>query len=169
MDKDYTLLRAFNLVKAKAGEAICFAKDGTNRKYLGGPDRNNVIAVVSSVGTIMAVPASNYRMAPLSWLEGRPVYEGDEAYGKASGWKYVATKDGWDCPVGGLTKYPFDRPALTWTKPSPKTVKRTVKYLAYEDLLGVVIHVREGVYVDRRWDRLPEFDLSREIEEEEKP
>ena len=56
-----------------------------------------------------------------------------------------------------------------YTKPAPKTVKRVVKYLAYEDLLGVVLQVREGVYVDRRWDRLPEFDLSREIEEEVKP
>lgn len=57
---------------------------------------------------------------------------------------------------------------LTWTKPSPKTVKRTVRYLAYEDLKGVVVHVRGGVYVDRRWDRLQEFDLSHEIEEEVK-
>lgn len=94
MDKDYTLLRPFDPVKARAGEAICY-DDGEPRKLIGGPDVNGEYCVDNGLGRFVIRPPYQYRMLPLSWLEGRPVYEGDEAYGKASGKKYVAKKAGW--------------------------------------------------------------------------
>ena len=168
MDKDYTLLRPFDPEKAKAGEAICF-KDGGLRNLISGPDKSGYVCILRDNGNFEVSPSYYCRMTPLSWLEGRPVYEGDEAYGKASGKKYAASKAGWYCDGSYYSLNEEEFAMLTWAKPAPKKIKRTVKYLAYEDLLGVVLHVREGVYVDRRWERLPEFDLSREIEEEVKP
>lgn len=91
--KDYSLLRPFDLEKAKNGELICWWEDGTKAEYIGecGMNNENDICVKyledSSRGkvrknTYVMNESYYFRMAPLAWVEGKPVYKGDVLYGK---------------------------------------------------------------------------------------
>lgn len=79
MEKNYELLRPFDLEAAKRGDAICW-RDG------------DVIqdVTITSLGSVCGRWRSddnerlwqddeldNFRMAPLCWVEGKPVYKGD--------------------------------------------------------------------------------------------
>jgi hypothetical protein len=80
-EKDYSLLRTFDLEAAKRGEAICYDHCGESRiKYLAGPDAKEHIAYEAPDGLLYASRSSNFRMAPLAWVEGKPVYPGDVLY-----------------------------------------------------------------------------------------
>lgn len=168
MDKNFSLLHPFDPEKARAGEAIC-TNDGMFRQFIAGPDDSGYFCVKTDEGEFTVGRPSHYRMAPLSWLEGRPVYKNATAYGTVSGEKFTAlTADTWLCDET-LVRFGLDNKGLTWTKPSHKTVKRTVTYMAYNDNYKCLQWRREDATTLAGWTRLPEFDLSREIEEEEKP
>ena len=85
MSKDYSLLRPFDLEKAKQGEPIL--------TYLGstctfvGPLSNSVIAIEdpTELGKAYSYASTSLRMAPLFWLEDKPVYKGDILYRKLPG------------------------------------------------------------------------------------
>jgi hypothetical protein len=82
MEKDYRLLRPFDLETAKRGEKICLSN---------GNEFNQLIKIVGStfdgefifmdaLGSMFGKPVSELRISPLAWLEGRPVYKGHVLY-----------------------------------------------------------------------------------------
>lgn len=86
-EKDYSLLRPFDLEAAKAGALMTDIGIGTCNveaawRYVAGPDFNGNIIVERLRDGSFANPASTsiFRMAPLCWVEGRPVYPGDVMY-----------------------------------------------------------------------------------------
>lgn len=76
--KDYSLLRPFDLEAAKRGEAITDSCGG-NVVYIDGPDAGGNYAVRID-GHFAVGSNERLRMAPLCWVEGRPVYKGDVLY-----------------------------------------------------------------------------------------
>lgn len=82
MEKDYSLLRQFDLEAAKRGEAIC-TDDLDNVQYIAGPDEYS--NVVLKTGPYFVLQRHRLRMSPLCWVEGRPVYKGDVLYSDKHG------------------------------------------------------------------------------------
>ena len=80
-EKDYSLLRPFDLEAARDGAAIVALVDGGTkmepRGFVKGPDCMGYCVVVTDEGVYRLGKAHEYRMAPLCWVEGRPVYPGD--------------------------------------------------------------------------------------------
>lgn len=80
--KDYSLLRPFDLEAAKRGEPICYGACGDygKVKFLAeaGPDGDH--AIRDSDGNNYAEPSYALCMAPLTWVEGKPVYIDDVMY-----------------------------------------------------------------------------------------
>lgn len=123
--KDYSLLRPFDLEAAKRGEPFVYW-NGSPRQYLGGPDKTGRVAIMDDEGVIQLSETyqENYRMAPLAWVEGKPVYRGDVLY--FGGEEY--TVDGGTEQVAFSTTHakkrgPLPAPewsTLTWTPPMVK-------------------------------------------------
>lgn len=87
MEKNYELLKPFDLEAAKDGAPICWFWDGQQCRYVAGPNSEGGILVIweETIGSAIkddcvTAPRANLRMAPLCWVEGRPVYRGDELY-----------------------------------------------------------------------------------------
>lgn len=86
MEKDYSLLRPFDLEAAKCGDKLLWASgDEYPCRYLAGPDGLGDVAFEDSEGYLFVRDASEFSMAPLCWVEGRPVYKGDVLYRPAFG------------------------------------------------------------------------------------
>lgn len=129
MEKDYSLLRPFDLDAAKAGEAICWYRDGIIAEYIGpcGMPTENDICVkyletkgLAQAGTFAMNESRYFRMSPLCWVEGRPVYKGDVLY-KQDGSKFIAKTMYSDTCI--LSDQPFIGSSLenlTWTPPKVK-------------------------------------------------
>jgi len=132
-EKNYELLRPFDLEAAKAGEAIMGKDDGESRTFITGPDKHGYFVVESKEGWYRFGKPEDYRMAPLAWVEGKPVYKGDVLYWNSKtmepGSKFtVGAKlldhdmiEGVSVTTRGKT---YDSPgtglmlqSLTWTKP----------------------------------------------------
>lgn len=132
--KDYSLLRPFDLEAAKAWEAICWHEDGDvaiNVYFI----KECVIPVFEECLEDEQCWIFNYqqcneylRMAPLCWVEGKPVYKGDgplyhHKQDRAGYYTFTAEyfKDGKLClksePEGYLVASPEN---LTWTPPKVK-------------------------------------------------
>lgn len=95
MTKDFSLLRPFDLEAAKAGEPIC-TRDGQKVRFIAHvPEADEAYRVVVMLENAsfptrrfesgsLWVGITNNRidlcMAPLCWVEGRPVYSGDILY-----------------------------------------------------------------------------------------
>lgn len=81
MKKDYSLLRPFDLLAATRGEPIC-DRYGTEITYVAGPDAvDDIVYLYPNGNREFSIKAStNLRLAPLCWVEGRPVYRGDVLY-----------------------------------------------------------------------------------------
>lgn len=79
--KDYSLLRPFDLEAAKRGEKLQ-TKHGDEREFVGGHSADGTICVAGKSGQYYLEYPSELRMAPLAWVEGRPVYKGDVLYRK---------------------------------------------------------------------------------------
>lgn len=165
MTKDYTLLRPFDLDKAKAGEAICYSYDATSREFI--YERDGTIVIHDSNGfQINSTPDVSYRMAPLAWIEGKPVYRGDVLYltGVAgSGKPYVVDKEIngaiWS-DNGTWTR----ESSLTWTPPK-KT--REVKLLGWLTDMGSLVRIDEDrcAVWTKLWKRVPSEDRTVTVEE----
>lgn len=83
-EKDYSLLRPFDLDAAKRGEAIC-ANMGEPLVFVAeaGPDGDHCVRLGNwhvSAGNLATCESHHLRMAPLCWVEGKPVYKGDVLY-----------------------------------------------------------------------------------------
>lgn len=77
---NYDLLRPFDLEAAKRGDLLT---DVCGNEYTfvaeSGPDGDHAIRQKSD-GNVFVDRASALRMAPLAWVEGKPVYPGDVLY-----------------------------------------------------------------------------------------
>lgn len=124
-ERDYSLLRPFDLEAAKAGEPLCSIVGSLQREFVAGPDASGRI-VVSIEGKFNTCWPGDVRMSPLCWVEGRPVYKGDVLFWKSQpSSPCIAEKmmeDGWLAfrpsvtePVGII--HPS---GLTWQKPKGK-------------------------------------------------
>lgn len=123
MEKDYSLLRPFDLEAAKRGEKICNSFNGEETTFVAeaGPDGD--LAVRDWKGNIQPQPTVCTSMLPLAWIEGKPVYKGDVLYHPTGPAK--VTEDGimWSCGVHQLVPYAFQETLLTWRKPITKVKK----------------------------------------------
>ena len=142
--KDYSLLRPFDLEAAKAGALLtCCPGHAANHmfggdpvwKYVAGPDVDGRILVeVIESGRFAALSRpESFCMAPLAWVEGRPVYKGDVLYSKffttcrdplPDGGKFTVTgfRDGGDgggcLAAGEVSRDYFTLPSsCSWTSP----------------------------------------------------
>lgn len=79
-EKDYNLLRPFDLEAAKRGEKIHDVFGGVV-VFIDGPDAGGRLAVQID-GHFAVVLGETLRMSPLCWVEGKPVYKGDVLYVK---------------------------------------------------------------------------------------
>lgn len=82
MKKDYSLLRPFDLEAAKHGEPICFSSGAKITRFIDGPDSVGDLVFVVPDGQFYFTREKEIRMAPLAWVEDRPVYRGDVLYNK---------------------------------------------------------------------------------------
>ena len=129
-EKDYSLLRPFDLEAARDGAAIVALVDGGTkmepRGFVKGPDCMGYCVVVTDEGVYRLGKAHEYRMAPLCWVEGKPVYPGDVL--ERENWKafipdMVAISGELRMLGEGLPSY-LKPEQLHW--PRPKPVKRWV-------------------------------------------
>ena len=138
-EKDYSLLRPFDLEVAKAGADLCDREGCVIYDFLGvgenfdGSEAAGV-RIKSSPYTdrpyVYFSPLNALRLAPLCWVKGRPVYPGDALEHTRLG-EVVAKSE--HASKGMLVVEKYDNLALgnlAW--PRPKPVKRWVNiYPAY--------------------------------------
>lgn len=83
-ERNFELLRPFNVAAATHGERICNALGLIHWDYVAGPDpRGNLVVRTIVDGWFVNpvnCPASSFRMAPLAWVEGTPMYKGDRLW-----------------------------------------------------------------------------------------
>ena len=142
------LLRPFDLEAAKAGAPVQILGRAPKLTYVAGPD---------SIGRyIFTVPGGRFthpytceverlRMVPLFWVEGRPVYKGDQLWyeGTAPGKWVVADHPsdrlGWTtCDDGYHRAIEY----MNWEEPKPKT--EMVRMLGTITVDGFLRLVKEG-------------------------
>lgn len=130
--KDYGLLRPVDLEAAKCGEKICDEKAEQFFTYAAGPSSEKEYIFNDLLGrfVIATTPEGNgWRMAPLAWVEGRPVYKGDVLYVTVdnpncatvkAGSKFYVVSKGND--EGNLynSEWYINKRYLTWQKPKTK-------------------------------------------------
>lgn len=176
-EKNLDLLRQFNLQKAKDGEPIC-TRDGRRAKFIAHlPECNVACQLVILLegedevtkyydnGAYEAVHESqrDIFMAPLTWLEGKPVYPGDELWHKGRQHTVVAHRvngNGSICEKG-MGKGDFIE-NLTWPKPKPL---KEVELLGYITENGVLVHVTKVPLTGLHWRRVPSEDKTVMVEE----
>lgn len=128
MEKDYSLLRPFDLEAAKLGEKICYFEDGQLATFVGLSDQDDDDLCVRWEETLNGVMKDKYamiqitlfRMAPLAWVEGRPVYKGDVLYGLGNEKSGIAKEFGVFFDNGGRCGWHEDHLGFTWQKPKTK-------------------------------------------------
>ena len=129
MKKDLRLLRPFDPEAAKRGELLCDLGGVLGWKYVSGPDAvGNIVTL--NIGTETLVPpvkSDEFRMAPLTWVEGKPVYKGDVLFHhkmyRTGRYTFTAEgfKDGKLRLKSDPEAYLVARPErLTWTPPVQK-------------------------------------------------
>ena len=140
-ENDYSLLRAFDLKAARAGAKVVETSSdfyqGDIGEYVAGPNKaGDLVFNFESLGFMTYQPGnrSGLRMVPLRWVEGKPLYPGDELFyreGYEQG-RFIAKRAHADeSRVYGFTYFDNGRTyedelsceiihALTWEKPKPK-------------------------------------------------
>lgn len=127
-EKNLSLLHPFDAEAAKRGKLICSNITGEIRIYVAGPDKMGNLVLNDCDGVLYIGHKSAYSMAPLAWVEGKPVYKGDQLFLKDSGnlaeavrinpfasdFHQLLLRSGPE----GLHFY-WDIRDLTWTKPTP--------------------------------------------------
>lgn len=138
-EKDYSLLRPFDLEAVLNGESICYSYSETKVYYITGPDAAGHIAYETQKNRLYTGHIDDFRMVPLCWVEGRPVYRGDgPLYDKYDGVKVFAEGE---CNNGAQVRYGgacIGTDLLTWTPPK---VKREGWVNVYKSIKSAVIHL----------------------------
>lgn len=142
MEKDFRLLRPFDLEAAKRGDMLIDTY-GDQCKYVAGPHHVTKEVVVEFTGDLGFITgkATDLRMAPLAWVEGKPVYKGDVLWHEVIGRVEVSALHEASPPcveVVGRKDYPWIS-ALTWTPPKVKR-EGWVNILEEGRLAGLIIH-----------------------------
>lgn len=129
MEKDYSLLRPFDLDAAKRGEAIC-THSGNHLDFVAADENNGSHCVRigdrnSRSGRLSIWGHQRLRMAPLCWVEGKPVYKGDVLYQpgdrrtfKITGYEEKSGGLGKPCLNYGTTREYVEK--FTWAPPKVK-------------------------------------------------
>ena len=89
--KDYSLLRPFDLEAAKRGESILWI-DSPVRWVALSAQASDACNIVEHAQGLSYVRDKELRMAPLCWIEGRPVYRGDKLYYRSGAGRFVAKR-----------------------------------------------------------------------------
>lgn len=103
MEKDYSLLMPFDLEAAKRGELVLFTEEAARCDVFVAGSPSGTHCFSKPNGALYLANENNVRMAPLAWVEGRPVYKGDVLFGHWKGsWPsgYVITGQENGVPVG---------------------------------------------------------------------
>lgn len=156
-EKDYSLLRPFDLEAAKAGELLCDIDGNDKYKFAAGPDSNGkIVTIFEKDGAFVCPPPhspSVFRMAPLAWVEGKPVYKGDVLwykFGKRDVWQKVVARDRADevnwmtCEDGIHRKVA----CMTWTYPK---VKREGWINIYPNEITGISATTSDAYITREY------------------
>lgn len=159
-EKQYNLLRPFNKEQMLEGKPICYSTMEAVQ-YVAGPDVGGDVCVWFNQEQLCLETQLELRMAPLTWVEGKPVYEGDVLY-----WNNKTYEPGSKFTVGSKMLYSdmiegvsvmangkvHDTPgtgvhteSLTWNPP-PASSKRSIKLVAFIDDQGQLRWVREEMY-----------------------
>lgn len=128
---NYDLLRPFDLEAAKRGDLLT---DVCGNEYTfvaeSGPDGDHAIRQKSD-GNVFVDRASALRMAPLAWVEGKPVYPGDVLWYKTNNFSMMVvernpyTKTGLKGVVKeALPGSVFSGGETTWAEPKSWTWER---------------------------------------------
>jgi hypothetical protein len=126
-EKDYSLLRPFDLEAAKAGVLLCDQSGSTLAGLLCcTPDSSGYFrAWVDRIGGLVSsLPGKSIRLAPLCWVEGKPVYPRDMLEHAKHGEVVAKSRH---ASKGMLVVEKYDSLALgnlAW--PRPKPVKRWI-------------------------------------------
>lgn len=125
-EKDYSLLRPFDLEAAKGGVKMC---DRFNLKqtytYVAGPDSSGWIVTKNENGIFIFSTETNLFMLPIFWVEGKPVYPDTPMEREDNGWPVKWSVDGsaWLDDAGNWSDEK-DGFKIQW--PRPKPVKRWI-------------------------------------------
>ena len=142
-EKDYSLLRPFDLEAAKAGVLLCDQSGSTLAGLLCcTPDSSGYFrAWVDRIGGLVSsLPCKSIRLAPLCWVEGKPVYPGDALWQTTLAGDVLKRKakqisaDGSYLEFDETGSWAMDGSVskLSWAEPPPKPIKRWVNiYPAY--------------------------------------
>lgn len=133
-EKDYSLLRPFDLEVAKAGVLLC----DQSGSVLAGllcctPDCSGYFRVwVDRIGGhVSCLPGKNIRLAPLCWIDGKPVYPDTPMEREDNGWpvSWLDREGEWQDIAGNLSARGIGF-KIQW--PRPKPVKRWINvYTGY--------------------------------------
>ena len=142
-EKDYSLLRPFDLEAAKAG-VLLYDQSGSTLAGLlcCTPDSSGYFrAWVDRIGGLVSsLPGKSIRLAPLCWVEGKPVYPGDALWQTTLAGDVLKRKakqisaDGSYLEFDETGSWAMDGSVskLSWAEPPPKPIKRWVNiYPAY--------------------------------------
>ena len=134
-DKDYSLLRPFDPAAAEAGAPILLAvKPMEERSFVIGPDSEGCYITATNQGVFKHGKDVDYRMAPLCWVEGKPVYPGDVLWQTTPAGDVLKRKakqisaDGSHLEFEETGSWAMDGSVskLSWAEPPPKPVKRWI-------------------------------------------
>lgn len=170
--KDYSLLRPFDAEAAKRGEQICNSSGDALWDYVAGPDSLGRLAIViKDSGAFINpkdCPAKMFRMAPLVWVEGRPVYKGDVLWstsGLHKGQKIIPNGrpaiESYGSEYLPIEFEGCDRPnvkvsSLTWKQPKTKRegwfVVPTYQPLTEEDAKSIANAIKGLMAIRHEWE-----------------
>lgn len=174
MDNDYSLLRPFDLDATKNGEPICYA-DGGSAKFLAHESGHPYLkdwGVIALSPTGISTHGENghrwrdepsvhdLRMAPLCWVEGKPVYKGDELWHKRCQCIVTAHHMKSSDTICEKNNCGSHLENLTWEIP-----KKQLKFLAYIDRSGHLFWRKEGLEAPPDYLRVPSEDKIIELEQ----
>jgi len=134
VQRQYSLLREFNLEQAKAGDEILhllspsftYTEVLQDVKFKGVTSNLQEAFVEDKQGEGYCYGTQRIKMKPLTWIEGKPVYKGDVLYFKlyddctVCEHKVYLLKD--NCLFDESGTYFVETKSLTWTKPKEKHI-----------------------------------------------
>lgn len=170
VEREDNKLRPFDLDAVKSGGLVQHFISGDIFTIVAGPDAYGYVCVSKGGDDkfhLTVYPVEHLRMAPLCWVEGKPVYKGDVLY------QNTQMLPGPRVVMDGNLQGIFDthgswngREHLTWTPPKEK---RKVKMLAYISRYGFLGWTREDCFEPHAPSgitRVPSEDKIIEIEEQ---
>src|SRR5574342_406783 len=125
-EKDYSLLRAFDMEAAKAGELLCGVMGIGDYTLIAGPNSDGAICATNDKGNTFWTGLPEFlRLSPLAWVEGKPVYKGDRLFHDCGPCVVIGTpiREDHDLRIkadGVILESDAQIPCLTWTPPKVK-------------------------------------------------